>query len=52
MKNWKTTIAGIIVAGVAAATALHWITPEVATAILGAAASAGLIAAADAKKPS
>ena len=47
MKNWKTTVAGIAVAAVAAATALHWITGDQATAILGALAAIGLIGAKD-----
>lgn len=47
MTNWKTTLAGIIVGGVAAATALKWISPEIGQAILGIAAAIGLIVAQD-----
>lgn len=42
MKNWKTTLAGVIVFAVAGATALHWISFEVGGMILAAAASIGL----------
>jgi divalent metal cation (Fe/Co/Zn/Cd) transporter len=34
MKNWKTNLAALIVAGIGIATAMHWITPEVGTAIV------------------
>ena len=47
MKNWKTTIAGIITGLVAAATALHYISPEQATAIIGALTAIGLAVAKD-----
>jgi hypothetical protein len=47
MKSWKTTVAGIIVAGVAFSTYMGWITPEQGTAILGAATAVGLVAAKD-----
>lgn len=47
MKNWKTTVAGIAVGAIAAATALHWITVEQATAITAALTSLGLLAAKD-----
>lgn len=46
-RNWKTTLAGIIVGGVAAATALGWITTEVGQSILAIAAAVGLILAKD-----
>lgn len=48
--NWKTTAAGIIVAILAALTALHYITPQVSGAIMTIAVSAGLVAASDAPK--
>ena len=47
MKSWKTTVAGIAIAAVAAATALHYITGDQATAILGALAALGLVSAKD-----
>lgn len=47
MKNWKTTTAGLAVGLIAAATFLHWITPEQATAITGVLVSLGFIAAKD-----
>lgn len=47
VRNWRTTLAGIIVGGVAAATALGWITPEIGQSILGIAAAVGLILAKD-----
>ena len=33
MKNWKTNLAALIVAGIGIATAMHWITPEVGLSI-------------------
>lgn len=50
MKNWKTTVAGVIVAVLAVLTALHYITPEVSGAITTIAVSLGLVAASDTKK--
>lgn len=47
MKNWKTTLAGLVTGLVAAATALHYISPEQATAIMGALTAIGLIVAKD-----
>lgn len=47
MKNWKTTLAGLIVAGVGTAVAMHWISAEVGGAILTIATAVGLIAAKD-----
>lgn len=47
MKNWKTTVAGIVVAGIAVATALGYLTAQQATAIGAAATSLGLIVAKD-----
>lgn len=46
-KNWKTTLAAIIVAGVAAANALGWINAETAQGIIAAAAAIGLAYAKD-----
>ena len=46
-KNWKTTLAGIIVGGVGIALALHYITPEVAASIITIAGALGLVAAKD-----
>ena len=42
MKNWKTTVAGLAVGAVAALTAMHVISGDQATAILGALAAFGL----------
>lgn len=50
MKNWKTTVAGVLVALLAVATSLHYITPEVSGAITTIAVSLGLVAASDTKK--
>lgn len=50
IKNWKTTLGGIIVAGVTIALAMHKITPDVAAAISGLAITLGLIAAKDGDK--
>lgn len=47
MKSWKTTAAGILVAAVAAATALGYITPEQSAAIMGALTAIGLVVAKD-----
>lgn len=47
VRNWKTTLAGIVVGGVAAATALGWISAEIGQSILGIAAAIGLIVAKD-----
>lgn len=46
-RNWKTTLAAVIIALTGAATAMNWITPEVSTAILTIAASFGLVMAKD-----
>jgi hypothetical protein len=46
-KNWKTTVAGIIVGGVGIALTMHYITPEVATSIITIAGALGLISAKD-----
>lgn len=51
MKNWKTTLAGVIVGVLALATAFHYITPEVSGAISTIAVSLGLVAASDTPKP-
>ena len=47
MKNWKTTLAGVIVAGVTFATYMGWITVEIGGAILGLAVAIGLGVAKD-----
>lgn len=47
MKNWKTTLAGIIVAFLGIATQMEWISIEVSGAILTLATAVGLIAAKD-----
>ena len=47
MKNWKTTLAAVIVALIGAAAAMEYITPDVAGAITTIAVSIGLIAAKD-----
>lgn len=50
MKNWKTTVAGIIVVAIGVATKMEWITVDVSAAIITIATSLGLIAAQDGKK--
>jgi ATP-dependent protease ClpP protease subunit len=50
LKDWKTTLAGIIVAGLAVATALNYITPEVANKIMALAVAFGLVIAKDSTK--
>ena len=50
MKNWKTTLAGIITAGLTVATYMGWITADIAGAITAIAVSLGLIVASDGKK--
>lgn len=47
IKNWKTTVTGIIVGGVAAAVALGYITTEVGTQITGLCIALGLIVSKD-----
>ena len=47
MKNWKTTLAGIIVTATVIATSFHWIDSATATNIIALAASFGLVAAKD-----
>ena len=47
MKNWKKTLAGVIVAGLGIASAMGWISPEVAGAVLTIATALGLVAAQD-----
>ena len=49
MKNWKTTLAGIIIAGVAFAVHMGYITVEAGGAIISFATALGLITASDAK---
>jgi hypothetical protein len=47
MKNWKTTLAGVLVAGLAIATSLGYINQSVAEAIGALAISLGLVVAKD-----
>lgn len=47
IKNWKTTLTGIIVGGVAAAVALGYITTEVGGQITGLCIALGLIMSKD-----
>jgi len=47
MKNWKTNLAALIVAGIGIATAMGWITVEVGAAITTIATAIGLGAAKD-----
>jgi len=47
MKNWKTTLAGVIVAALGVASAMGWISVEVSGAILTIATAVGLVAAKD-----
>jgi hypothetical protein len=49
MKNWKTNLAALIVAGIAVATAMGWITSEVATAIATITTAIGFGVASDSK---
>ncbi|WP_189337091.1 hypothetical protein [Flavobacterium laiguense] len=50
MKDWKTTLAGVIVGGVAVAIALGYISAEVGAQIIAVAGALGLIAAKDGDK--
>ncbi len=50
MKNWKTTVAGIIVFVVAGCVALGWISSEIGGMIVAAAAGIGLGLAKDHNK--
>jgi len=47
MKNWKTNLAALIVAGIGIATAMGWITAEVGTAIATIATAIGFGVAKD-----
>lgn len=47
MKNWKTTLAGVIALAITVATTMNWISAEVAAAITTIAVSIGLISAKD-----
>jgi hypothetical protein len=47
LKNWKTTLAGVILAGTSLATSMRYITPEVAQSILVVTASLGFVLAKD-----
>ena len=49
-KNWKTTLAGVIVSALGIATYMGWITADVAGAITTIAVSLGLVVASDVKK--
>jgi threonine/homoserine efflux transporter RhtA len=49
-KNWKTTLAGVVVALIAGATYLGYLNAEQAVAVTGTLTALGLIAAEDAKK--
>ncbi|WP_337966775.1 hypothetical protein [uncultured Flavobacterium sp.] len=49
-KNWRTTLAGIIVGGVAVAVALGYITAEVGGQITGVCVALGLIVSKDGNK--
>jgi len=50
MKNWKTNLAALIVAGIGIATAMGWITTEVGAAIGTIVTALGLGAASDSKQ--
>lgn len=47
MKNWKTTVAGVIIIGTGVAASQHWITPDVAKAIITIAGGCGFVLAKD-----
>ena len=47
MKNWKTNLAALIVAGTGIATAMGWITAEVSAAILTISGAFGFAVAKD-----
>lgn len=47
LKNWKTSLAAVIVAGIGVATAMKWITPDIAGAIMTISVALGLVAAKD-----
>lgn len=47
MKNWKTTVSGVIALAITVATTMGWISTEVAGAITTIAVSIGLIVAKD-----
>lgn len=51
MKNWKTNLAALFVAGIGIATAMSWITADVAAAITTIATAFGFIAAKDSDVP-
>jgi hypothetical protein len=50
IKNWKTTLAGIIVGSIAIAVALGYITPEVGGQITSVCIALGLIVSKDGNK--
>ena len=47
VKNWKTTLSGIAIGAIAAATYLGWITPDQGVSITSVLTALGLIAAKD-----
>lgn len=47
LKNWKTTLAGVIIAGIGLATKLGYITPDLSTSIVTVLSSFGVIIAKD-----
>lgn len=49
LKNWETTIAGLVIAGITVALSMGWITSEQSAMLIGAATAAGLFAAKDGK---
>jgi len=50
MKNWKTTLAGVLASAITIATYMGWITTDIAGAVTTVAISLGLMAASDGKK--
>ncbi len=47
MKNWKTSLAGVVVAVVGFAIYQGWISNEVGTAVIGLAVALGFVASSD-----
>lgn len=50
MKNWKTTLVGILIGGTYALKYMGVITPEIAELIIGGLATVGFVVAKDGKK--